>query len=44
MYEHWCDDCDFCEMNHKSKVPAVCPKCGGYMRHDYDDDSVKHED
>ena len=43
MYEHYCLECDFCEMNHKAKTPANCPDCGAKLAHTYDDDSVNHD-
>ena len=44
MFEHYCTECDFCDMNHKAKTPAYCPDCGAKLMHIYDDDSVMHED
>lgn len=44
MFEHWCPECDFCEMNHKGKDPKYCPDCGAVLLHAYDDESVMNGD
>lgn len=44
--EHWCIECNYTEFNN-SHGPLSCPKCGGEMRHTFDepsDESYGYED
>ena len=34
--EHDCIDCGYMEMDN-SRGPSICPKCGGDMRHTFDE-------
>ncbi len=35
--EHTCVQCGWMEFNNQVSWPMICPKCGGSMRHDWDE-------
>ena len=36
--EHECDECGWFTMDNKAREPKSCPKCGGYVRHTWDEE------
>jgi len=41
--EHECDDCGWFTMDNNARNPKYCPRCGGDVRH-YWDEEGDHDD